>query len=107
MSFCGSCGTDAGQSQFCPSCGAPTPSSRPRPTAAEMNSGQQPSYANTRQPATPWQAPAQPNSAPTSKSLGAAITLLVFAIEYLPLFMVTIVTNTSTFITSILGYFVN
>ena len=79
MSFCGSCGTDAGQSQFCPSCGAPTPSSRPRPTAAEMNSGQQPSYANTRQPATPWQAPAQPNSAPASKSLGASVTLLVFA----------------------------
>lgn len=79
MSFCGSCGTDAGQSQFCPSCGAPTPSSRPRPTAAEMNSGQQPSYATTRQPATPWQAPAQPNSAPASKSLGASITLLVFA----------------------------
>ena len=79
MSFCGSCGTDAGQGQFCPSCGAPTPSSRPRPTAAEMNSGQQPSYANTRQPATPWQAPAQPNSAPASKSLGASITLLVFA----------------------------
>ena len=79
MSFCGSCGTDAGQGQFCPSCGAPTPSSRPRPTAAEMNSGQQPSYANTRQPATPWQAPAQPNSAPASKSLGASVTLLVFA----------------------------
>ena len=79
MSFCGSCGTDAGQSQFCPSCGAPTPSSRPRPTATEMNSGQQPSYATTRQPATPWQAPAQPNSAPASKSLGASVTLLVFA----------------------------
>jgi hypothetical protein len=44
-----------------------------------MNSGQQPSYATTRQPATPWQAPAQPNSAPASKSLGASVTLLVFA----------------------------
>jgi amino acid transporter len=44
-----------------------------------MNSGQQPSYATTRQPATPWQAPAQPNSAPVSKSLGASVTLLVFA----------------------------
>ncbi len=82
MSFCGSCGTDAGQSQFCPSCGAPTPSSRPRPTAAEMNSGQQPLSASTTQPAygsVPWQAPAQPNSAPASKSLGASVTLLVFA----------------------------
>ena len=82
MSFCGSCGTDAGQSQFCPSCGAPTPSSRPRPTAAEMNSGQQPLSASTTQPAygsVPWQAPAQPNFAPASKSLGASVTLLVFA----------------------------
>ena len=81
MSFCGSCGTDAGQGRFCPSCGAPTPSAQPRPTAAEMNSGQQPSYANTRQPATPWQAKplSQSHSAPASKSLGASITLLVFA----------------------------
>ena len=82
MSFCGSCGTDVGQGQFCPSCGAPTASAPPRPTAAEMNSGQQPLYQSTPQPAygsAPWQAPAQPNSAPTSKSLGAAITLLVFA----------------------------
>jgi putative copper export protein len=47
-----------------------------------MNSGQQPLYQSTPQPAygsAPWQAPAQPNSAPTSKSLGVAITLLVFA----------------------------
>jgi hypothetical protein len=83
MSFCGSCGTDAGQGRFCPSCGAPTANSQPRPTASEMNSGQQPLYRSTPQPAygsAPWQAPAQPNSAPTSKSLGAAITLLVFSI---------------------------
>ena len=82
MSFCGSCGTDVGQGRFCPSCGAPTASAPPRPTAAEMNSGQQPLYQSTPQPAygsAPWQAPAQPNSAPTSKSLGVAITLLVFA----------------------------
>ena len=83
MSFCGSCGTDAGQGRFCPSCGAATAGSQPRPTASEMNSGQQPLYRSTPQPAygtAPWQAPVQPNSAPTSKSLGAAITLLVFAI---------------------------
>lgn len=83
MSFCGSCGTDAGQGRFCPSCGAPTASAPPRPTASEMNSGQRPLYQSTPQPAygsAPWQAPAQPNSVPTSKSLGAGITLLVFAI---------------------------
>ena len=83
MSFCGSCGTDAGQGRFCPSCGAATAGSQPRPTASEMNSGQQPLYRSTPQPAygpAPWQAPVQPNSAPTSKSLGTAITLLVFAI---------------------------
>jgi hypothetical protein len=47
-----------------------------------MNSGQQPLYRSTPQPAygsVPWQAPAQPNSAPASKSLGASVTLLVFA----------------------------
>jgi len=82
MSFCGSCGTDAGQGRFCPSCGAPTASSQPRPTASEMNSGQQPLYQSTPQSAygsAPWQAPAQPNAAPASKSLGASITLLVFS----------------------------
>ena len=33
--------------------------------------------------------------------------LQVFAIEYLPLFIVVIVVNTSTFISSALGYFIN
>ena len=48
-----------------------------------MNSGQQPLYASTPQPAygsAPWQAPAQPKSRPTSKSLGGSIALLVMAI---------------------------
>ena len=81
MSFCGSCGTNAGQGRFCPSCGAPTASAQPRPSASEMNSGQQPLYGSTTQPAygsTPWPNPPQRHSPPASKSLGAAITLLVF-----------------------------
>ena len=82
MSFCGSCGTNAGQGRFCPSCGAPTASAQPRPSASAMNSGQQPLYGSTPQPAfgsTPGQTPLQRHAPPASKSLGAAITLLVFA----------------------------
>jgi len=82
MSFCGSCGTDAGQGRFCPSCGAPTASAQPRPSASEMNSGQQPLYGSTTQPAygsTPWPTPPQRHAPRASKSNGAAVTLLVFA----------------------------
>jgi len=82
MSFCGSCGTNAGQGRFCPSCGAPTASAQPRPSASAMNSGQQPLYGSTPQPAygsTPGQTPLQRHAPVASKSLGAAITLLVFA----------------------------
>ena len=82
MSFCGSCGTNAGQGRFCPSCGAPTASAQPRPSASEMNSGQQPLYGSTPQPAfgsSMQQTPLQRHTPVASKSLGAAITLLVFA----------------------------